>query len=117
MTRHSNYMGYMDSLTKKAELLVIRTEARKACLVRMNEAMDRTAAVGGAWGTKAPEASELSVNGQDIPLAPAEGLDEGATEPETLQEDVPQEPETGTGEPETGTGEPAGAAAGAPAQQ
>lgn len=33
-------------------------------LVRMNEAMDRTAAVGGAWGTKAPEASELSVNGQ-----------------------------------------------------
>ena len=37
MTRHSNYMGYMDSLTKKAELLVIRTEARKACLVRMNE--------------------------------------------------------------------------------
>ena len=63
------------------------------------------------------ENGKLSVNGQDIPLAPAEGLDEGATEPETLQEDMPQEPETGTGEPEPGTGEPAGAAAGAPAQQ
>jgi len=63
------------------------------------------------------ENGKLSVNGQDIPLAPAEGLDEGATEPETLQEDLPQEPETGPQEPETGTGEPAGAAAGAPAQQ
>jgi len=30
-------MGYMDSLKKKAELLVVMGEARKACLVRMNE--------------------------------------------------------------------------------
>ena len=39
MTRHSNYMGYMESLTKKAELLDIRDEARKACLARMNEVL------------------------------------------------------------------------------
>ena len=37
MTRHSNYMGYMESLKKKAECLAIRGEARRACLVRLNE--------------------------------------------------------------------------------
>ena len=30
-------MGYMDSLKIKTELLILKEEARKACLVRMNE--------------------------------------------------------------------------------
>lgn len=56
------------------------------------------------------EGGKLSVNGQEIPLAPAAGTDEGATEEGMPQEDMLQEPESGAEEP-------AGAATAEPAQQ
>jgi uncharacterized protein YdgA (DUF945 family) len=56
------------------------------------------------------EGGKLSVNGQEIPLAPAASTDEGATEEGMPQEDMLQEPESGAEEP-------AGAATAEPAQQ